>query len=136
MENRNVSYVNPDNLMKPQGFTQVVSVGCLNKTIYIGGQNSVDKDGNIIGKDNIKHQAEQILFNIEEALKSVDAELENIIKWNVYVKQGQDPMSAFEVFQRKWGNRPNPPAVTVIYVAGLAYSDYLMEMDAIAVVPE
>ncbi|MCG8538392.1 MAG: RidA family protein [Clostridia bacterium] len=136
MENKNVSYINPDNMMKPQGFTQVISVKGLNKTIYIGGQDSVDKDGNIIGKDNIKEQAQQILSNIEKALKSAGAKLENIIKWNVYVKQGQSPMPAFEVFQDRWGDKPNPPAITLLYVAGLAHPDYLMEMDAIAIIPE
>ena len=136
MESKNISYVNPENMMKPNSFTQVISVSGPNKTIYIGGQDSVDKDGNIIGKDNIKEQAQQILSNIEKALKSAGAKLENIIKWNVYVKQGQSPMPAFEVFQDRWGDKPNPPAITLLYVAGLAHPDYLMEMDAIAIIPE
>jgi enamine deaminase RidA (YjgF/YER057c/UK114 family) len=38
--------------------------------------------------------------------------------------------------QRVWGNRPNPPAISVMFVAGLAHPDFLAEMDAVAVVPE
>jgi enamine deaminase RidA (YjgF/YER057c/UK114 family) len=39
------------------------------------------------------------------------------------------------VFQQFWGNRPNPPAITMLYVSRLANPDFLLEMEAIAVVP-
>ena len=42
----------------------------------------------------------------------------------------------FEVFRRVWANRPNLPAIVVLFVAGLAHPDFLIEMDAIAVVPQ
>jgi len=61
--------------------------------------------------------------------------LEHIVKWNIYVLQGQSLQEGFEVFQHVWGNRPNPPAISVMFVAGLAHPDFLAEMDAIAVVP-
>jgi enamine deaminase RidA (YjgF/YER057c/UK114 family) len=35
-----------------------------------------------------------------------------------------------------WGNLANPPSVTVLFVAGLAHPDFLVEIDAIAVVPQ
>ena len=50
--------------------------------------------------------------------------------------QGQPPQPAFEVFQRVWGNRPNPPLITLLFVSELAHPDYLMEIEAVAVVPE
>ena len=50
--------------------------------------------------------------------------------------QGQPLQAGFEVFQRVWGRRPNPPAIMMAFVAGLANPDFLVEMDAIAVVPE
>jgi enamine deaminase RidA (YjgF/YER057c/UK114 family) len=81
-------------------------------------------------------QTEQVLTNLQVALKAANAELEHIIKWNIYVVQGQPIQPAFEVFQQVWGHRPNPPAITMAFVAGLANPDFLVEMDAIAVVPE
>lgn len=59
-----------------------------------------------------------------------------LIKWNIYVVQGQPLGTGFEVFQRVWGDRPNPPAISVLFVSGLAHPDFLAEMDAIAVVPQ
>ena len=41
----------------------------------------------------------------------------------------------FTAFQQFWGDQPNPPTITGIYVSGLAHPDFLVEMDAIAVVP-
>jgi len=49
--------------------------------------------------------------------------------------QGQPLRPAFEVSQQIWGSRPNPPAISMMFVAGLANPDFLVEMDAIAVVP-
>lgn len=43
--------------------------------------------------------------------------------------------SRFEAFQQVWGYRPDPPVITMAFVAGLANPDYLIEMEATAVVP-
>jgi len=42
----------------------------------------------------------------------------------------------FEVFQRIWGDPPSPPLVTVLIVAGLANPEFLLEIEAIAVIPD
>jgi len=131
-----VQHINPDDLSKNPAFTQVVIVTGPAKTIYIGGQDAVDASGAIVGKGDIKGQAEQVLKNLQTALKASGAELEHIIKWNVYIVQGQPLRPAFEVFQRTLGHKPNPPAITMMFVAGLANPDFLVEMDAIAVVPQ
>lgn len=131
-----VQHLNPDNLSRNPAFTNVVTVIGPAKTIYIGGQDAVDASGKIVGKGNIQQQVEQVLNNLQVALKAAGAELENIIKWNIYVVQGQPLQPAFEVFQRVWGRRPNPPAITMIFVASLANHDFLVEMDAIAVLLE
>lgn len=135
-KNGQVQHVNPDALSKNPAFTNVISVTGNVKTIYIGGQDAVDASGTIVGKGNIKQQTEQVFSNLQAALKAGGAELENIIKWNIYIVQGQPIQPAFEVFQNVWGRRPNPPAITVMFVFGLANPEFLVEMDAIAVVPE
>ncbi len=49
--------------------------------------------------------------------------------------EGQTLEAGFSAFRRAWGDLPNPPAITMAFVAGLANPDFLVEMDAIAVVP-
>ena len=131
-----VQYVNPDTLNKNSAFTNVVVVTGSTKTIYIGGQDSVDASGNIVGKGDIQAQTAQVLKNIQAALAAAGADLHHLIKWNMFVVQGQDLRAGFAMFQKACGNGPNPPAITFAFVAGLANPDFLIEMDAIAVVPE
>lgn len=131
-----VKYINPDGLPKNPAFTNVVSVTGPVKTIYIGGQDAVDTSGAIVGKGDLKAQTEQILKNIQAALAASGAQLEHVVKWNVYVVQGQPLQEGFVAFQSVWGNRPNPPAISAMFVTGLAHPDFLAEMDAVAVVPE
>ncbi len=131
-----VLYINPDTLNKNPAFTNVIVVTGLTKTVYVGGQDAVDASGTIVGKGDIKAQTEQVLKNIQAALAAGGAQLEHVIKWNLYVVQGQPLQAGFEAFRQVWGRRPNPPAITMAFVAGLANPDFLVEMDAIAVVPE
>ena len=131
-----VQYLNPDSLNKNPAFSNVVVVSGPVKTVYVGGQDAVDASGAIIGKGDLKAQTEQVLKNIQAALAAAGAQPEHVIKWNIYVVQGQSLVAGFEAFQRVWGNPPNPPAVTMAFVAGLAHPDFLVEMDAIAVVPQ
>ena len=95
----------------------------------------MDVSGQVIGKGDIKTHAEHIFKNLETALAGGGAKLDHLIKWNIYVLQGQPSQPAYEVFQRVWGNRSNPPLITLLFVSGLAQPDYLMEIDAVAVVP-
>ena len=131
-----VNYLNPAGLHSNPAFSQFVSVGGAHKTVYIGGQNAVDKSGNVVGKGDLATQTEQIFVNLELTLGGAGARLENVIKWTIYVLQGQDIRAGFEVFQRVWGERPNPPLITTLFVAGLAHPDFLAELEAIAIIPE
>jgi enamine deaminase RidA (YjgF/YER057c/UK114 family) len=131
-----VKFIHPSGLHRNPAFTNVVVVTGPAKTIYVGGQNAVDASGAIVGKEDLKKQTEQIYANLQVCLAAAGARLEHVVKWTLYVVQGQPLQEGFEVFQRIWGNRPNPSAISVAIVAGLAHPDFLAEMDAIAVLPE
>lgn len=131
-----VEYLSPDTLSRNPAFSQVVVVSGPAKTIYVGGQDAVDEAGAIVGKGDLGAQVEQIFHNLQAALAASGASLEHIVKWNIYLVQGQPLEPGLAVFQRVWGKRPNPSAITMQYVAGLANPDFLAEMDAVAVVPQ
>lgn len=136
MTTNQVQYMNPDTLHQNPAFTNVIVVTGSVKTVYVGGQNAVDTSGAIIGKGDFKAQTEQVLKNMQAALAAGGAKPEHVIKWNLYVVQGQPLQEGFEAFQQVWGRQPNPPAITMAFVPSLANPDFLVEMDAIAVVPE
>lgn len=130
-----VQHLNPETMSRNPAFSQAIVVSGAAKTVYIGGQDALDATGAIVGKGDLKAQTEQIFRNIEAALDAAGARLEHVVKWNIYLVAGQPLQTGFEVFQRVWGQRPNPPTVSMMYVVGLANPDFLAEIDAIAVVP-
>ena len=130
-----VEFLNPDGLPRNPAFSNVAVVSGSVRTIYIGGQDAVDGEGNIIGIGDIVAQTEQVLRNVRTALVAAGAGPEHVVKWNVLVVDGQDFAAGYAAFQRVWGDRPNPPVITAALVKGLAHPDFLVEMDAIAVVP-
>jgi enamine deaminase RidA (YjgF/YER057c/UK114 family) len=131
-----VQFINPPTLNINPAFTNVVVVTGSVRTVYVGGQDSVDSSGAIVGKGDFEKQTEQVLLNMQAALAAAGAELHHVIKWNLFVVQGQDLRKGFAVFQKVWANRPNPPAISGLFVSALAHPDFLLEMDAIAVIPQ
>ena len=133
-ETMNVEHLNPEGLIRNPAFSQAIAVSGPHKVIYVGGQNAVDEKGNILGAGNMTAQAEQTFKNLQTALAAGGARLEDVVQWNIYVVAGQPVHEGFQVFQRIWGQRPNPPTISVIHVAALARPEFLIEINAIAVV--
>ena len=131
-----IQHLNPDRLPRNPAFTQLVVVTGPVTTVYIGMQNAVDADRNIIGKGDIRAQTVQVLKNLQICLESAGARPEHIVRWNIYVAQGQPIQPAFEAGMHWWGSRPNPPANSVILVPGFTPPEFLVGIDAIAVVPQ
>src|ERR671913_233581 len=131
-----VRYINPDSLNNNPAFTNVVVVEGNVKTVHIGGQDALNASGEIVGKGDIVAQTKQILTNVRAALEAGSARPEHIIKWNIYVVEGQSLQAGFGAFENAWPQTPNPPAITGVFVSGLAHPDFLVEMDAVAVVPQ
>jgi enamine deaminase RidA (YjgF/YER057c/UK114 family) len=132
----NVQHLNPAGLHKNPAYSQAVVVSGRARTIYVGGQNAVDASGNIVGKGDLRAQTEKALRNLETALAAGGAGLEHVVKWTVYVVHGQSLQAGLEAFQKVWGQRSNPPVISGLFVAALAQPDFLVEIDAVAVIPE
>ncbi|NAS12157.1 RidA family protein [Flavobacteriaceae bacterium R33] len=135
MENKK-KHINPDGLFKSPAFSQIVTTRGNGKTIYIGGQNAVNANREIVGKNDLALQTDQVMKNLEIALKACDATFEDLVKLNINILQGQDARKGFEVSQKYLGQSSTQPIVTVLFVAGLVNPDFLVEIDAIAFVPE
>ncbi len=129
-----VTHVNPDTMHQNSAFSQAVVVEGSARTIYVGGQNAVDAQGTIVGIGDIAAQTEQIFANLESVLAAAGATLHDIIKVTIFIVQGNDLGPGFAVYQQKWGTVARPPAVSAAFVAGLAHPDFLVEIEAVAVV--
>ena len=131
-----IQHLNPEALHANPAFTQAISVSGPHRTVYIGGQNAVDAAGNIIGAGDIGAQAAQVAKNLLAALDAAGAEPQHVVKWTVYAVQGQPVGPAMGGFMQVLGPLEKPPTISVLFVAGLANPDFLLEVEAVAVVPE
>ena len=127
-----IDFINPDELLKNPAFSQIAITKGSGNTIYIGGQNAITVNREIIGKGDIALQTEHILNNIETALIACHATLDDLFKLTIYIVQGQDVRKGFEGAQKFLKKLSNPPVISGIIVAGLANPDYLVEIEAIA----
>jgi enamine deaminase RidA (YjgF/YER057c/UK114 family) len=130
-----IQYINPEGLMKSPAFTQVVSTRGAGTTLYIGGQDAVNAERQIVGKEDLTAQTVQIMKNIQLALEACGAGFSNLVKLSIHLVQGQDASAAFQASLPFLSGMPHPPVITVVYVAGLVHPDYLLEIDATAFLP-
>jgi 2-iminobutanoate/2-iminopropanoate deaminase len=128
-----IKRLNPDTMHKNPAFTQVATVDASAKLVFVGGQNAVTKEGKVVGKD-IGSQTEQAYKNVVTALEAAGATLQDVVKMNIYVVQGQSLEEGFAAMQKVLPEGTPPPTVTFAFVAGLATPDYLVEIEAVAAV--
>ncbi len=124
-------HINPEGLHRSPAFSQAVVVEQPAKTIYVGGQNGVDADGKVVGA-TVGEQASQALRNLATILESEGASLANIVYWSIAVVDGHALDEGVAAFRQAWNPADPPPAITVHVVAGLG-PEFLVEIDAIAV---
>lgn len=126
-------YINPGCLPKPPGnFSWLVQS---DNVIWLAGMVGIDKNGEVVGKGDSEKQTMQIYENIEAALQERGASLANLVKTVTYIAGREHMAGSMKVrpLLRQQGRLPNLPASTLLLVAGLQSPDYLVEMDAVAV---
>lgn len=131
-----MQFINPEGLMQSPAFSQVVTTQGVGKAIYIGGQNAVNKQGELVGKGSLKEQTAQVMKNLQLALEACHAGFEHVVKLSIFIVQGQDAREGLAASQPFLADLPHPPAITGVFVAGLTNPDYLVEIEAVAFVGE
>jgi enamine deaminase RidA (YjgF/YER057c/UK114 family) len=127
-------FFNPSNLHRPRGYTHAVAVEG-HRIVFIAGQVAFDKDGNLVGKGDLRAQTDQALQNLVAALAAAGATPADVVKVNTYVvnyKTADYPI--IREARARIFDLENPPASTLIGVQALAVDDLLIEIEAIAAV--
>ena len=129
----NVEYLNPPTLSAPTGYTHVVQVH-RGRTVYIAGQVAFDKSGNVVGKGDFTAQTTQVFENLKLALAAAGATFDNLVKVTTFVTD-LSQMQTLRAIRAKYYGK-NAPASTLVQIVKLAHPDLMIEIEAIAVVPE
>ena len=121
--------VNPPGVHTPQAnYSHVTRVG---NTLYISGQLGLDADGNLVGQGDAAAQAEQCYKNIQAIIRHFGGTMDDVVKITQYIT---------DLAYRPLVARPRDtylgtpgPASTLVVVKGLAAPDYLVEIEALAI---
>ena len=129
-------HINPGNLFPSiqHGFSQIVtSLG--GKTVYISGQTAWDAEKRIVGGMNLSEQTRQALRNVQAAVEAAGGTLADVASLRIYVVNYK-PADAGPIGDalREFFPGESPPATTWIGVSSLAVEEFLVEIEAIAVV--
>lgn len=132
----NREFLNPPSLGRTSGWTQVVTATG-GKTIYISGQTALNERGEVVGKGDLKAQTEQTFHNLELALAAVGATFQDVVKTTIFVV-GLRPehVPVLREVRSRYVSADRPPTSTLIGVSALVGADWLIEIDAIAVVAD
>ena len=100
--------------------------------LFISGQIPIDKDGNIVGKNDVKLQTIQVYEIIQGMLNELGYSLENIIKLTTFYVNSDDFPIIAEV-RKNYFNKGHLAASSAFCVSALAHSEALVEVEAIAI---
>jgi len=110
-------------------YTDVVQVGDL---LFLSGACPVDRDGVLVGGNDVTEQTRQVLRNVQAMLEAADATFADIAKVTVYVIDVGE-LEAINVARQDFFGASRP-ASTLLGVDALAIPGMRVEIDAIAVV--
>src|SRR5688500_7554410 len=127
-----VDYLKPKRMHNNPAFTQALVVSPGSRLVLIGGQNSVDKDGNLVDGD-LGAQTTQALNNLKLCLDAAGAGVDDLVKVTICIAGDLDIMSGFQAWQKFAGQPTNPPIVTVLKVLALGRPGVLVEIEGVAV---
>jgi enamine deaminase RidA (YjgF/YER057c/UK114 family) len=129
-----VQHLNPAGLRVNPAFTNVIVASGAAKRIIVGAIDPVNAAGELVGPGDVVAQTEQVFRNLEISLAAAGATLTDVVIWRIFVVQGQSLQAGASVFFKWWGQRPNPPANTIVFVPALGHPGALLTLEAEAIV--
>lgn len=129
-------FLNPPTLCPTFGWTHVVSAAA-GRTIYVSGQVAVDEKGEVVGKGDLAVQTEKAFDNVKHALAVAGATFRDVVKTSLFVV-GLKPehVPVIRAARARYVDPAHPPASTLVGVSALVGPDWLIEIEAVAVLAQ
>ena len=109
--------IRTDKVREPMGhFSQAIAIEAKGKLVFISGMTSRRPDGSIAGIGDVEAQTKQVCENIKSAVEAAGGTTDDVVRVDVYVRNIE------------------PPAYTMVEVTKMVSPDYVIEINAIAVV--
>ena len=102
--------------------------------LFVAGQVALDADGNLVGAGDIRAQAVQVLENIRAIVEANGATMADIAQVTVYVRDIDAFGSISDIRERYFPS--DGPASAIVEVSALAWPEFLIEIAAVAALPQ
>ena len=120
-------------IRQPSGhFSHATTIEARGRLVFISGMTSRRADGTIAGIGDIEAQTRQVCENIKSAVEAAGGTMDDVVRVDVYVRNIEHFDKIHKV-RREYFKTP-PPASTMVEVAKMVSPDYLIEINAIALV--
>lgn len=129
-------FQNPSALPQPKGYSQVAEITGTGRIILISGQVPMDSTGAIVGAGDFQEQVKHAFTNLKHALEAAGGSFANVAKLNYYCVEAV-PASELPLLREirdQFVNVENPPASTFVFVSRLVRPEWLIEIEATAVI--
>ena len=123
-----------DKLREPSGvFSHATTIEASGKIVFVSGMTARRPDGSIAGIGDITVQTRQVIENIKSALEEAGGTLDDVCRVDVYVRN-MEHFDEIHAVRREYF-KPPLPASTMVEITKMTSPDYLIEINAIAVLP-
>jgi 2-iminobutanoate/2-iminopropanoate deaminase len=127
--------VTTDRLREPSGvFSQATMIEARGKLVFISGMIARRADGSMAGVGDIEAQTRQVCENLKAAVEAAGGTMDDICRVDVYIRN-MEHFPAIHKVRREYF-RPPLPASTMVEVSKMTSPEALIEISAIAVLPE
>jgi reactive intermediate/imine deaminase len=119
----------PKSLHRPFGYAHAIQI---ENTLYISGQIPLDQDMKVVGKNDIAAQTERVYENLKKVVEDAGGTMSHIVMMNIYCTD----IEAFDKETRHLRKKyfgDYYPAVTAVEVKRLYRPDFMIEIEAVAV---
>ena len=122
-------------IRQPSGhFSQAIVTEARGRLVFISGMTSRRADGTIAGIGDVEVQTRQVCENLKAAVEEAGGTLDDVVRVDVYVRN-MEHFDAIHKVRREYFPAP-APASTMVEVTKMTSPEYLIEISAIAVIPD
>jgi 2-iminobutanoate/2-iminopropanoate deaminase len=122
----------PPSVYNPAGYSQGIKVTGAQTILFLAGQVAYEKDGSAKHKGDFKAQAKECFECVKRLVEAGGGTVKNIVKINTYVTDIANRPAYREARKEVFGD--HEPASTMVQIGALATPDFLVEIEAIAVI--
>lgn len=127
--------ITSDKIRQPSGhFSQAAIIEARGNLVFISGMTARRADGSIAGIGDIEAQTKQVCENLKSAVEAAGGNMDDIVRVDVYVRN-MEHFDQIHKVRREYFKAP-APASTMVEICKMTSPDYLIEINAIAVLPD